>query len=174
MIVQRAFHCGETHRLVTLERLSPGHYRGRVDGRPYVIEATRVAPSTLQLIIDGVVHTAHVARVGASDHVALDGEMYVLTAESPVDAAGSPRSVLAPPQITAPMPGKVLQVLVRPAGRVTAGDTLLILEAMKMEHRILAAAAATVRAVHVADGQNVDGGAVLIEVDYDETVTSPS
>jgi biotin carboxyl carrier protein len=42
----------------------------------------------------------------------------------------------------------------------------LILEAMKMEYRITAAAAATVRAVHVAAGRMVDGGVVLIELDY--------
>jgi biotin carboxyl carrier protein len=64
------------------------------------------------------------------------------------------------------MPGKVLQVLVRVGQSVAADEGLLVLEAMKMEHRIAAEAPATVRAVHVADGQMVDAGAVLIELEY--------
>ena len=74
--------------------------------------------------------------------------------------------MLASPQIVAPMPGKVLQVLVRAGQQVAAGDGLLILEAMKMEHRMTAEAPATVRAVHVADGQMVDAGTVLVELEY--------
>ena len=61
---------------------------------------------------------------------------------------------------------KVLQVLVELGQTVAAGDGLVVVEAMKMEHRIAAEADAVVRAVHVSAGQMVDGGAVLIELDY--------
>jgi pyruvate carboxylase subunit B len=66
------------------------------------------------------------------------------------------------------MPGKVLSVLVGEGQEVATGDGLLILEAMKMENRIVAEARAIVRRVHVTEGQMVDGGAILLELDYVE------
>jgi biotin carboxyl carrier protein len=64
------------------------------------------------------------------------------------------------------MPGKVLQVFVRPGDVIASGDPLLILEAMKMENRLTADAAATVQEVRVAPGAMVDGGQVLVVLDY--------
>jgi len=65
------------------------------------------------------------------------------------------------------MPGKVLEVLVQPGDRVEIGDGLLILEAMKMENRLIAEAAATVAEVKVAAGDMVEGGRVLVVLTYD-------
>ena len=81
-------------------------------------------------------------------------------------AASVDHGVHLQPKVVAPMPGKVLQVLVERGQTVAAGDGLVVVEAMKMEHRIAAEADAVVRAVHVAAGQMVDGGSVLIELDY--------
>ena len=68
-------------------------------------------------------------------------------------------------EITAPMPGTVLKVLVTPGARVTARQPLVVLEAMKMETPLLSPYAATVRAVHVAEGDRVAGGSLLIELE---------
>jgi acetyl/propionyl-CoA carboxylase alpha subunit len=76
------------------------------------------------------------------------------------DGAGSEQSVL-----TAPMPGTVLKVLVTPGESVSARQPLLVLEAMKMETPLVSPYDATVRAVHVADGDRVAGGALLLELD---------
>jgi propionyl-CoA carboxylase alpha chain len=72
------------------------------------------------------------------------------------------------------MPGRVVRVAVREGDRVAAGDELLVLEAMKMEHRIEAPCAGRVAAVHVASGDFVAAGAVLavIESDSDEEAHS--
>ncbi|HET8894975.1 MAG TPA: biotin carboxylase N-terminal domain-containing protein [Gaiellaceae bacterium] len=67
--------------------------------------------------------------------------------------------------VTAPMPGTVLKVLVTPGTRVTARQPLVVLEAMKMETPLLSPYDATVRAVHVAEGDRVAGGSLLIELD---------
>jgi acetyl/propionyl-CoA carboxylase alpha subunit len=67
--------------------------------------------------------------------------------------------------LTAPMPGTVIKVLVAPGDRVEPRQTLLVLEAMKMETPVVSPYAAVVRAVHVAEGDRVSGGAVLIELD---------
>ena len=67
-------------------------------------------------------------------------------------------------EITAPMPGKVLRVLVKEGEAVTAGQPLVVLEAMKMETALAAESDAIVKRVPVAPGQMVDHGAVLIEL----------
>jgi biotin carboxyl carrier protein len=59
----------------------------------------------------------------------------------------------------------VIKVLARPGAAVTAREPLLVLEAMKMETPIVSPYDATVRAVHVAEGDSVAGGALLVELE---------
>ncbi len=67
--------------------------------------------------------------------------------------------------LTAPMPGTVIKVLAAPGDRVTLRQTLLVLEAMKMETPVVSPYEAVVRAVHVAEGDRVAGGALLVELE---------
>jgi biotin carboxyl carrier protein len=62
---------------------------------------------------------------------------------------------------TAPMPGKVVKVLVAEGDPVSAGQTLLVLEAMKMEHTVRAPADGTLSRLAVSSGDQVDTGALL-------------
>jgi acetyl/propionyl-CoA carboxylase alpha subunit len=68
-------------------------------------------------------------------------------------------------EVVAPMPGTVIRVLVEPGAAVAARQPLVVLEAMKMETPLVSPYEATVRAVHVAEGDRVAGGAVLVELD---------
>jgi 3-methylcrotonyl-CoA carboxylase alpha subunit len=94
-----------------------------------------------------------------------DGRRYSFTTAEPLGehvqmgAAGSANGSIA-----APMPGRVVRVAVREGEEVAPHQLLLVLEAMKMEHRIEASIAATVRAVHVREGEIVAGGAPLVEL----------
>ena len=72
-------------------------------------------------------------------------------------------------QLTAPRPGRVLEVSIAAGGRVRKGDKLLILEAMKMEHAIKAPAAGVVKAIHVSAGAQVAEGTELIHFEADES-----
>ncbi len=67
--------------------------------------------------------------------------------------------------VLAPMPGTVIKVAVAPGDQVAARDTLVVLEAMKMETPLVSPYDGTVRAVHVAEGDRVAGGALLVELD---------
>jgi biotin carboxyl carrier protein len=67
--------------------------------------------------------------------------------------------------ISAPMPATVVKLLVKPGDAVKKGDTLVVLEAMKMEHALSVPAAARVKAVHVAPGVQVAPGHLLIELE---------
>jgi biotin carboxyl carrier protein len=67
--------------------------------------------------------------------------------------------------LRAPMPGLVVRINARPGEAVAAGDGLVVLEAMKMENELKAAASAKVRTVRVNPGQAVEKGQVLVEFD---------
>jgi pyruvate carboxylase len=70
--------------------------------------------------------------------------------------------------LTAPMPGTVIRVLAQPGDRVAHRQPLLVLEAMKMETPVASPYDAVVKAVHVAEGDRVAGGALLVELDASE------
>src|SRR5207245_8499131 len=67
--------------------------------------------------------------------------------------------------VVAPMPGTVLKLLVEAGDHVTQRQTLVVLEAMKMETPLAAPFEATVRSVHVEEGDRVASGALLVELD---------
>jgi biotin carboxyl carrier protein len=150
---------------IDLQRREDARFAASVDGRDYEIDAELLNPATVLLTLGGRTATAYLTRRGGQVHVALDGVTYVLTPEA---SGAGPRDVggRVSPQVTAPMPGKVLRLSVREGQEVSAGDDLLILEAMKMETRITADGSGTVRRVLVAEGQMVDGGQVMIEIEY--------
>jgi len=78
---------------------------------------------------------------------------------------GRERDQNAAGRLTAPMPGRVLAVLVEPGARVRQGEPLLVLEAMKMEHTIAAPSDGVVREVHFRAGQQVEEGARLMSME---------
>ena len=81
------------------------------------------------------------------------------------EAAHAAAAVGEASSITAPMPGTVIRVLVKPGDRVEARQSLAVLEAMKMETPLVSPYDAVVRAVHVAEGDSVAGGTVLVELE---------
>ena len=155
------------HRVsVELRRKGAGHFHATIDDGQNELEALVLDGSTVSVRLGDDAEMVRLVRVGQTYHVAVDGRVYVLAPEA--SGGGDAHHTLAVPEIVAPMPGKVLSVLVEEGQEVASGDGLLILEAMKMENRIVAEAAAVVRRVHVTDGQMVDGGTLLIELEYRE------
>jgi 3-methylcrotonyl-CoA carboxylase alpha subunit len=104
---------------------------------------------------------ARIARSGARSWVASEGLVLALV-EEPRFPDLAARGVAG--GLTAPMPGKVVKVLVTAGQEVAAGAALVVLEAMKMEHTVRAAEAGTVRAIHVAAGDQVDADRLLAVV----------
>jgi biotin carboxyl carrier protein len=86
-------------------------------------------------------------------------------AASPTTATPSvaPTSPIAGNGVAAPLPGVIKSIAVQPGQQVSAGDELLVIEAMKMDNVIRAARAGTVAVVHVTEGRQVAHGEPLLE-----------
>jgi acetyl/propionyl-CoA carboxylase alpha subunit len=136
--------------------------RLRIDAREVSTDVTRLSDGSAVLSIDERRWQVFAARRKGATLVAVGPNSYEFTALD--DDAPRRSHGLATPEVTAPMPGKVLRILVTRGQVVGAGDGLIVLEAMKMETTLGAESAAVVKRVLVKEGEMVDHGAVLIEL----------
>ena len=81
------------------------------------------------------------------------------------ELSGASAQPTGPAPLTAPMPGMIVRVNVEVGDVVAAGQGLVVMEAMKMENELRAAAAATVKAIHARPGTAVEKGALLLEME---------
>ena len=146
-------------------------YAATVDGVAHRIDAVRAIATAsvggatvdaIDLEIDGRSVHAIVARTPGRVHVAVGGSTVVL--ERADDAERGGPAGAGSGSVVAPMPGKIVSVLVRAGDPVAAGQPLVVVEAMKMETTLVAEIDGTVRAVHVEAGAMADAGALLIEI----------
>ena len=136
-----------------------------VDGTALVATVMFSSADVVDAEIDGVRRRFSVHRAGPSVLVAGSDGSSTFTE---VERFPLPGSAAAPGSLLAPMPGLIVRVAVSAGAHVAAGETLVILEAMKMEHAVRAPHGGTVTDVHVAPGQQVDAGTVLAVVIADE------
>ena len=141
-----------------------GEYRVTVVKDGVSVDGTPVAASILAPGEYRVGESGHAWVCAAADMrwVFFEGEVYEIEVQ-PEGRRRRPAMSHAP--LSAPMPATVVRVEVTPGSAVRAGDTLVILEAMKMELPIRAAVDGTVRAVHCKAGDLVQPGVPLIDLD---------
>ena len=114
----------------------------------------------LKVEISGASHLAHVAKVGDDWWIHMDGRTHVVR----MHESGSSEAESVQGGMSAPMPGTILEILVKQGQRVREGQTLLVIEAMKMEHRIQAPRAGEVTRLHYSVGDRVGMGTTLVEI----------
>jgi len=117
-------------------------------------------------VVDDGQRRWHIAVADAGDErwVSVDGQVAVIDVES--DTAGEPRKKSSTgAAMMAPMPATVVKVLVGPGQSVAEGETVLVLEAMKMELPIRAPRAGLIAAVHCAQGDLVQPGVALVDLE---------
>ena len=103
----------------------------------------------------------------AGDDVWVQGRVYRVARAGGPRRSGAAAGMAAGNRIKSQMPGTVLAVRVSPGDRVEAGQTLVLMESMKMEMAVEAPRAALVQAVHCAVGQLVEMDALLVELSPD-------
>ena len=152
-------------------------WRVTVDGSSRLVQAATIDHQTLSLLIPPVaagppVHSVRAVvvpgRAAGDVDVHINGR-FVAAAVRPAGTgrrrAGAGDAAGGPQRIVAPMPGKVVRVLVAPGDLVAARQGLVVVEAMKMENELRAARSGRVASVAVTEGQSVDAGAVLAVVE---------
>lgn len=158
---------GKNTRTVELERAANG-WRISLDGRPVNADAAEIDSHTLSLLLDGLSYEVHI--VESPDGVlTLQTGLQEFTAEvtDPRAWRGRRHGALEAEgrqQVVAPMPGKVIRVLVQAGDKVEAGQGLFVVEAMKMQNEIRSPKGGTVERLHVQEGQPVNAGEALCVV----------
>ncbi|WP_326589616.1 acetyl/propionyl/methylcrotonyl-CoA carboxylase subunit alpha [Streptomyces sp. NBC_01294] len=129
------------------------------------IRVLAATPALVTLEVEGIRRMFHVKRNSNNTEVYVDSALGAHTL-TPVPRFPDPQDRTEPGSLLAPMPGTVVRIAegLAPGKPVTAGQPLLWLEAMKMEHRILAPASGTLTALHAVTGQQVEFGALLAVV----------
>jgi biotin carboxyl carrier protein len=165
--VQLTGRSGEKTCIVELER-DGAAWRILLDGRPVTADVAEIVPHTLSILLDGQSFEICVTpspdgklklQAGAQEFIAevIDPRAWSGRRHGGVEAEGRQ-------QIVAPMPGKVVRVLVKAGDQVEAAQGLLVVEAMKMQNEIRSPKSGTVERVLVKEGQAVNAGEVLCVV----------
>ena len=160
-------------RSVSVERVpGAGHYRATVDGRTHDVDAVRVGEFGLSLLVDGVAASREIAVAPGSARgellIAFEGRTVPAsvnarrTGRAAADAGGSAHGEQP---VKAPMPGRVVRVLVQPGDAVAARQGVIVVEAMKMENELRSPKAGRVKEVSVEAGASVEAGRVLVVIE---------
>jgi biotin carboxyl carrier protein len=147
-------------RQVVVHRVD-GAFDVSVDGRTWRVDAARIDAQSISLVLEpgaksyevGFSRDAATGLLSVRVAVALNGRR----------RAGDDRGHAAsgPQRITAPMPGKVVRVPARAGEAVRARQTIVVIEAMKMENELKAGRDGIVGELHVGEGESVEAGALL-------------
>jgi biotin carboxyl carrier protein len=157
---------GKDYRL-ELERKEAG-WRCRLDGRDIQMDAALVRPDVLSVLIGGKAYEIKREFVVAGMHLWVGDVRYAAELRDPRSLRGrrgAAANEKGPQKMLAPMPGKVLRVLIGEAQAVEAGQGIMVVEAMKMQNEIKSPKKGTVQKIVVSEGANVNAGDVLAIVE---------
>jgi biotin carboxyl carrier protein len=141
-----------------------GRFAVTLAGRPLQVDFLPEGRHFASLLVDGKSYDVGLEPRDSGYAVFLSDdtlEVQLHDASRPA-AAFAKRTAHGPASVQAPMPGKIVRVLVPVGEQVVAGQGLVVIEAMKMENELRAERAGRVREVKVAEGQAVEAGALLV------------
>lgn len=135
------------------------------DGSTVPVRWTKLRDNYYTLNIDGVDVRAVMEGEGAVRHVFLKGDIYQLEKVAASGKGSKIEEEMITGDLVAPLTGKVVKILAEEGETVEEKQPVMIVEAMKMEHKLRAPFNGTVEKVHVAPGDMVQGGDLLIQID---------
>jgi biotin carboxyl carrier protein len=142
-------------------------YQVQVGQRSYQVRP--LASGLFSVIIDGHKRTAAAATANGVTWVDIDSVIFELRQPSDENIAGGPGDhAEEKDKIFAPMPGKVVKLMVEPGDQVKPKQPVVIVEAMKMENPVVARAKGKVKAIHFAAGDQVDTESPIVELELEE------
>jgi acetyl-CoA carboxylase biotin carboxylase subunit len=155
------FRIGADEIVVSWSQIGEDAYRARVFDSTVTAQVLSCVPDIIRIEIDGVQRAFKIAEAGDElyIHSSLGSRVINRPPRHPAPHAASEQA-----SANSPMPGKVLKILVETGQKVLAGDPLIILEAMKMEHTMRAALDGVVEAVLVGQGEIIAPGQLLVQI----------
>jgi biotin carboxyl carrier protein len=160
-----------TEREVEIVEIGAERYRLTMDGRTFDVDARSIGDTSLSLFLNDHAYNIESERTpDGAQNLLVRGEVVSVEVldlrkvrlrrvqESAAGAGG-------PAEITSPMPGKVVAVLVKEGQEVAEGQGLIVVEAMKMENELRAPRAGKVTSLKAKEGAAVDGGAALCVIE---------
>jgi biotin carboxyl carrier protein len=159
------YRSGDTTHTLDLDPQPDGGWLARMDGQSVRVQVQPLPDGGWRLLLNGAAATVYVAAQGDQRYVWHDGANYTLETVRAGRRSRTRSTTASSGRLTAQMPGQVRMVLVAAGDAVTRGQTLIILEAMKMELRVAAPADGVVGQVHVQVGTVVERGALLVEME---------
>ena len=156
---------GKNHRLDLSQ--AEGRWTCRLDGREIAVDAVLARPDVLSLRIDNKAYEVKCERVGSEMHLWVGSVRFAAEVRDPRSFRGRVRAAddHGPKKLLAPMPGKVVRVLVSQGAEVEAGTGVLVVEAMKMQNEVKSPKKGTVQKILAAEGAAVNAGDVLAIVE---------
>jgi len=138
--------------------------RGTVDGNAIEADAVEVSPGIYSVLIGGCAFEVRVEACGAGLQINMDGREYSATIRDPRQwhrRDASEMETQGRQKVAAPMPGKIVRLLVRAGDQVEAGQGVVVVEAMKMQNEVRAPKSGKVEKLLVSEGQAVTAGETL-------------
>jgi len=139
----------------------------RLDGRDVEVDAVLIRPDVLSLHIGNQAYEVKCERVAGGTDIWVGSARFAAEVRDPRSLRGRVRAAddQGPRKLTAPMPGKIVRVLVKQGDAVEAGAGIMVVEAMKMQNEIKSPKKGTVQKILVNEGAAVNAGDVLAIVE---------
>jgi acetyl/propionyl-CoA carboxylase alpha subunit len=167
--MHHGFKIGDTEVNVELSRAREG-YRLHVGEYAIPVNLGTGADGHHWLKVGGETVEVVIASRGDEVFVHLDGEAFQLTYEHPLDRLAHQTGGAASDGVRAPMPGSLVSVAVKAGETVSKGQTLLVMESMKMETTVISPRDGVVAEIHQAMGQTFDRDALLVTLESEDSV----
>jgi acetyl/propionyl-CoA carboxylase alpha subunit len=144
-----------------------GRWACRVNGSEVEVDAVLVQPNVLSLRISNLAYEVKFERVGGETRIWVGNRLFTAEVRDPrsLRSRGRANDEQGPKKLAAPMPGKVVRVLVSEGVAVEAGAGVLVVEAMKMQNEVKSPKKGTIQKILVAEGAAVNAGDVLAIVE---------
>ena len=136
------------------------------NGSPLQVDAQEVSDGRWSLLVGDRSYEVRVQKDRSTSSLDLAGRTWTFHLSDPARALTRSRSQAGRGAglVKAPMPGRVLRVMVEPGQEVKSGEGIIVVEAMKMENELSAPRDGVVSEVHVSEGQTVESGAALVQI----------
>jgi biotin carboxyl carrier protein len=159
---------GDEDIKVAVQEAGVNQYRVTVGDREYVVDAQQVQPGLWSILHGQGSFEVDVAARGDDYEVLVDGDCYMFSLMNEQRRAlmrAGGMGAAGKAMIAAPMPGKVVKILVNEGEEVKADQGVIVVEAMKMENELRSAVSGKVKEIFVKEGEVVESGAKLVLVE---------